>query len=94
MNKTSNKRTLILVLVLIVLVFIAFRVNFSSGTDSYITSEEIDSSESDISNILKSVDNINFDTSVISDSNFQYLKSIERPMPNFPVGKSNPFSGF
>ncbi len=93
MNTKSNKRTLILVCLLIVLVFVTFRVNFNSNINENYIIDEADSFESDIINILKYVDNIDFDTTVVSDKNFQSLKSIDRPIPNLPVGKNDPFVG-
>jgi len=45
-----------------------------------------------VESILREIENINFDTSVLEDQKFKSLKSIEIPLISLPIGRKNPFS--
>lgn len=92
MKNSKNKRTTYLLLVLIGLLFVAYKVMFAPApTDPYSSDQSSIEGEKVVAT-LQQVEGVNFDISVISDPKFKSLKSIEIPLPSLPVGKQNPFS--
>lgn len=93
MNNTKNKnRTYILAIILLGLLIFAYKTIFMS-TDSNIASDENLLAVTRAEKVLKEMDKINFDTSVMEDESFKSLNSIAIPLPSLPVGRTNPFSG-
>ena len=91
MKNSKNKRTAILALILVGLLFVAYKVMFVSPVDDMVAEENVAAGERGGA-ILREVESINFDVSVITDPRFKSLQSIEIPLPSLPVGKKNPFS--
>lgn len=91
MKNSKNKRTIILVIILLGLLILAYKVIFAPGNSDLLTDENVIASTR-IETILKQVQNINFDTSVMEDASFKSLKSIEIPLVSLPVGRKNPFA--
>lgn len=91
-NQSSNKRTAILGIILLGLLVIAYKVMFVPSPDSASLEGENQASSLMVEGILKQIDTINFDTSVIKDPKFESLRSMETPPITLPVGKENPFS--
>lgn len=91
MKNSKNKRTAILALILIGLLFVAYKVMFVSPADEMLAEDNIAAGERVVS-ILREVESINFDVSIIEDPRFKSLQSIEIPLPSLPIGKKNPFS--
>lgn len=92
MNNQKKKRTSILLLVLVALLFVAYKVMFApAGIDPYASDQSSLEGER-VLGILQQIEKISFDVSVISDPKFKSLKSLEIPLPSLPVGKKNPFA--
>jgi hypothetical protein len=95
MKNSKNKRTLILLAVLVVLLAVAYKVVlFPSPPDDF---ESFAGAPGDMSGnsseaLLREVESINFNTAIIQDERFKSLKSIEVPLISLPVGRKNPFS--
>jgi len=95
MKNSKNKRTVILVIILLGLLIIAYKVIFMPGTsvDVVDTMDITDIlANSSTGDILKEIESINFDTSIMDDQSFKSLKSIETPLISLPIGRNNPFS--
>ena len=92
-NSKSNKRTAILVIILLGLLVIAYKTIFMSSSVEPVdmTADEIQSGDEAIG-ILDQMKNINFDTSITENESFKSLRSIEIPLISLPVGRRNPFS--
>ncbi|NLE07336.1 MAG: hypothetical protein GX627_01875 [Parcubacteria group bacterium] len=88
----NNNRTTFLGLILVVLLIVAYKVMFMDANKVDTTNEENIAASARAEALLKQVENIDFDTSVVQDPKFQSLKSIEVPLMSLPVGKENPFS--
>lgn len=91
MKQPKNSRTAILVLVLIGLLFIAYKVIFVSSPTDLLVEDDTAASER-VTALVAEVQSINFDLSVLDDPKFMSLKSLDMPALNLPVGKRNPFS--
>lgn len=91
MKTLNNKRTTILVFVLLGLLIIGYKTLFVAPPDDFSVSENIIASER-VEAILKQVEQIHFDMNVLTDPKFASLQSIEIPLLSLPVGKKNPFS--
>ncbi|MEK7117004.1 MAG: hypothetical protein AAB837_02470 [Patescibacteria group bacterium] len=91
MKNFKNKRTVILVVILLGLLALAYKVMFVSPSEDLSVDENIAASER-VEGILREVENINFDTSIMEDQKFKSLKSIETPLISLPIGRKNPFS--
>jgi|GEM_PF-1379556 len=94
MKNSKNKRTMILGAILVGLLVIAYKVLFMSSSGDLLT-DPTDSNSmvgDRIAVVLAEVESINFDTSIIKDTKFKSLKTIETPLISLPVGKTNPFS--
>ncbi len=91
MKNLKNKRTTILAVILIGLLFVAYKVMFVVPPEEVEFDENIAASQR-VEGILLQVESINFDTNVVNDSIFGALRSIETPLISLPVGKANPFS--
>jgi hypothetical protein len=91
MKNSKNKRTIILVAILLGLLVVAYKVMFVSS-DSSLTTDENTVASGRVEAILQEVSRINFDISIKTDPKFQSLKSIEIPLISLPVGRENPFS--
>ena len=91
MKTSNNKRTTVVIFVLIGFAIIGYKIMFVAPPDDFSISENIIASER-VERILKEVEQINFDISVMVDPKFTSLKSIEIPLVSLPIGKKNPFS--
>lgn len=91
MKNSRNKRTTILVIILLGLLVIGYKVMFVPPSENSLLDENTVASER-MENILQEIENISFDIGVINDKKFKSLKSIETPLVSLPVGKRNPFS--
>ena len=92
MKSSKNNRTIILAVILLGLLILAYKIMFApanditSGDENVVVMTRIEA-------VLKQVEGINFDTSIMENTNFKSLKSIEIPLSSLPVGRKNPFSG-
>lgn len=91
MKNLKNKRTSILAIILLGLLILAYKMMFAP-TDDGLTGEENIIASQRVEQILKEVESINFDTSIMDNESFQSLKSLEIPLISLPVGRRNPFS--
>lgn len=92
MKNSKNKRTMIMVGVLVGLLVVAYKVVFMPPVDKdLLTSGNIVAGEK-VESLLKEIETINFDVSIIKDPMLTSLRSIEAPLLSLPVGKKNPFS--
>lgn len=91
MKNSKNKRSTILVIILLGLLIVAYKFIFAPSSESALSDENIAASAR-VENILKEIEDINFDTSVLQDQNFKSFKSIETPLISLPVGRKNPFA--
>jgi hypothetical protein len=91
MNNSKNKRSAILGVVLVGLLVVAYKVMFVAPSEDTTLMENASASER-VKTILQQVENTRFDTSIMQDSKFKSLKSIETPLISQPVGRKNPFS--
>jgi flagellar basal body-associated protein FliL len=92
MKKTENKRTLILVIILLGLMVVAYKMFFgSSDVEQMVTAGNADAGKR-IENILGQMERINFDVDTTQGQVFQSLQTIEIPLVSLPIGKVNPFS--
>ena len=92
MKNSKNKRTVIMLLILLGLIAIAYKVMFVAPVDESLLVEDNIVAGERVVQILKDVESINFDLSVFGESKFTSLKTIETPLPSLPVGKKNPFT--
>lgn len=89
MKKAKN--TSLLLVFLVALLLVAYKLMFMAPyEDSYMSSDISDSQV--VIGTLNKLQTVNFDLSITQDPKFRTLKSIENPLPNIPVGKTNPFS--
>ena len=91
MKNFKNKRTAILAIILLGLLVLAYKVVFVPTGGDLLVDENIVASQR-IEGVLKEMESINFDTSIMEDQNFKSLKSIEIPLISLPIGRENPFS--
>ena len=91
MKNLKNKRTAILAIILLGLLFLAYKTMFAPADDGLLVDENIIASQR-VEKILKEIENINFDTSIMENQNFKSLKSLEIPLISLPIGRRNPFS--
>jgi hypothetical protein len=89
MKKTKN--TSLLLIFLVALLIVAYKFMFAAPYDPSYLSSDLAESQIVIST-LNRLQTVNFDTSIANDPKFKTLRSIENPLPNIPVGKTNPFS--
>ncbi len=93
MNNSKNKRTIILTIVLLILLFVGYKLLFTSKSEVSSVTETAQANIGEkIGSILKEVESINFDIGIMKEQKFMSLKSIEIPLVLLPVGKNNPFS--
>jgi len=92
MKNLKNKRTAILAIILLGLLILAYKTMFVS-TDEVLSNEENIVASERVETILKEIESINFDTSIMENNNFKSLKSIEIPPLSLPIGRNNPFAG-
>lgn len=92
MKNLKNKRTIILAIILVGLLIVAYKVVFMPSTDGVSSTDQNIAAGERAVIILKQIEGINFDTSIITDPKFRSLQSIETPLPTLPIGKKNPFS--
>lgn len=76
---------------LLALLVVAYKFIFTVPYEGAYLSSDLAESQIVIST-LNRLQTVNFDVSIASDAKFKTLKSIEAPLPNIPVGKTNPFS--
>jgi hypothetical protein len=91
MKNLKNKRTAILALILIGLLALAYKLMFASTEEDLLADENIIASAR-VEAILKEIQNINFDISIIENENFKSLRNIEIPLISLPIGRKNPFA--
>jgi hypothetical protein len=91
MKNSKNKRTAILAIILLGLLVVAYKMLFMAPSGDTLGDENVAASVR-VESLLKQVESINFDTSIMQDQKFKSLKSIETPLPSLPVGRKNPFS--
>lgn len=93
MKNPKNKRTSLLVIVLLGLLLVAYKVVFVSvPVDTGVEDENTMASQR-VESILAQVESINFDNvSIARDPKFQSLQSIDTPLESRSYGKKNPFS--
>lgn len=89
MKKAKN--TSLLLIFLVALLVVAYKFMFTTPFDPAYLSSDLAESQIVIST-LNRLQTVNFDTSIANDPKFKTLRSIESPLPNIPVGKTNPFS--
>ena len=94
MKNSKNKRTTILVIILLGLLVVAYKVVFMPVSDDSGIELENDIASERVEVILEKVRRINFDTNIIDDYRFKSLRGIESPLPFLPVGRKNPFAEF
>jgi hypothetical protein len=93
MKDSKNKRTTILVIILLGFLVIAYKMIFMPATDVNIDTLAANASSSvDVENISQEMNGINFDTSIMQNPSFQSLRSIAAPLVPLPVGRQNPFA--
>lgn len=90
-NSKKSNYTPVLIVVLVGLAIVAYKMMFAPASEELLVVDDVAVSRVEI--ILRQVESINFDSSIISDQKFNSLQSIEVPMISLPVGKRNPFSG-
>lgn len=94
MKSPKNKRTAIMAIILLALLIVAYKVMFvSPSADEAMIIDENTTASKRVEEILRQVENINFDTSVVQDLKFKSLKSIEISPISLPIGRKNPFLG-
>ncbi len=91
MRTKKNTRTNMLVVLLIAIVIFGYKFLFVEPIDEFAFQEN-QATMDRVTVLIQSIENINFDTSVINDPKFNSLESIEIPLINLPLGKTNPFS--
>jgi hypothetical protein len=91
MKNLKNKRTTIMLIILLGLLVLAYKVMFAPASEDLSNGENVIVIQR-IETMLNEVKSINFDTSIIENQNFKSLKSIEIPLLSLPVGRKNPFS--
>ncbi len=89
MKKTKN--TSLLLILLLALLVVAYKFMFTTPYEGSYLSSDLSESQVVIST-LNRLQTVNFDISIANDPKFKTLRSIENPLPNIPVGKTNPFS--
>lgn len=90
MKNSKNKNTSLLLTFLVAILVVAYKMILMAPYEEAYLSADLAESEMVIITLNK-LQSINFDTSIASDPKFKTLQSIETPLPNIPVGKSNPF---
>jgi hypothetical protein len=90
-NSKKNKRTAILAIILVGLLVLAYKVMFVSTGEDLLADENIVASAR-VEGVLKEMESINFDMSIMENQSFKSLKSIETPLISLPIGRTNPFS--
>lgn len=91
MKNLKNKRTVILAIILVGLLALAYKTMFVPSSGDLSIDENIIASQR-VDLVLREIDGISFDTSVMQEANFKSLKSIEIPMLSLPIGRNNPFA--
>ncbi len=88
----KNKRTLLLLVLLILVAFFGLPVikkNLGTEQKALIP----DTSESSLTDqILTDIQNASLDVSVLQSPVFSYLRDFTLPLINLPIGRANPFA--
>lgn len=93
MKNSKNNRTTVMVIILLGLLFVAYKVMFVKPVDEFVNEDEHTLAIQRVESILIKVEGISFDNvNIVSDAKFRSLKSIERPLISLPSGKKNPFA--
>lgn len=92
MKNFKNKRTIILAIILLGLLILAYKIMFAPAGGDLLVDENIAASQR-VEVILKEIESINFDTSIMENPSFKSLKSFEIPLLSLPIGRENPFAG-
>jgi len=79
-----------MLIVLVGLLIVAYKFIFVSDEVNLTAEENIAASER-VESVLREVQRINFDTSLLRDPKLVSLKSIQVPLLSLPIGKKNPF---
>ncbi len=93
MKNQKNKNVKVLISLLVALILVGYKFIFPSSVTEEFSTNESDVAGERVSSFISEVNSVNFDLSVLNDSKFKNLKSIEKDLPTFPLGKDNPFSG-
>lgn len=107
MKEKNNKRTLVLSLILVGLLIVTYKmlfmndsvttvgmpigINSNSAINSQSLNQDIIKTGS-VDMLLSEMEKINFDISILEDSKFKSLKSIDLPIVSLPIGRENPFA--
>lgn len=89
--KSKNQNTAVLSVMLVAIIIVAYKILFATPMDESQMYSSVAESEK-IIQVLREVESINFKIGNASDPKLDTLESIETPLPNLPVGKTNPFS--
>lgn len=89
--KSKNQNTAVLSVILVGIVIVAYKILFTDPIDQSLMSDSVVESEK-IIQVLREVESIDFTSGDATDPKISTLESLEIPLPNLPVGKTNPFS--
>jgi hypothetical protein len=92
MKNLKNKRTAILAVVLIGLLAVAYKVMFMAPSGADSSADQNVAASARVELLLRQVNNIKFDVSVVQNDKFKSLKNLELSLPSVPVGRRNPFA--
>ena len=87
---SNNRNTLLLLGLLLVVLAISYP--FLTKQQDATDASSQDAAVADAESLLNRVQAISFDFSVFQTPEFTHLKDITTPLPNLPVGRSNPFA--
>lgn len=90
MKNSKKTNTGVLLAVLIGLLIVAYKVLYVAPEDPYQEQNAVASER--VGTLLREIESVNFNESVLSDPRFAEFKSIEIPLESLPIGKTNPFS--
>lgn len=91
MKSSKNTRTNIMIVFLIAVLIIGYRFIFMTPMDPFEDEQNLLVIEK-ISMVIKSIETVNFDTSINDNPKFKTLKSISTPLTELPIGRDNPFA--
>ena len=90
-SSTTNRNTLILLILLVVALAISYPLLNKSEDTSGVSSDQL-ASVQEAENILAKMQNVSIDFSFFDKPEFAYLKDISSPLLTLPVGRVNPFA--
>ncbi len=89
--KNNSKTTLVLLLVLGLVMFVAYYNSSSTSEKSGATEERL-AAVQEVEVLLAKVQAISLDFAILESREFVYLKDQTSPILNLPVGRPNPFA--